>query len=171
MRKDNNYEIYRKIKTQEEFFLSWEPSSLETLNESLKDKIYQKYLIKCSVFQRDNFKCKNEECNTPESPLTMHHIKFQKNNGKDTINNCVTICKTCHKGFHSGKNKLTFGGAVYQLHKEKKVNWKIIRATNRLKRKENKEFCGINISWELFALLMKFMETDFSLVDDFEDDL
>lgn len=169
--KDNNYEIYRKIRTQEEFFLTWEPQSLEVLNESLKDRIYKKYLVKCSVFQRDGFKCKNEGCMTPDSPLTMHHIKFQKNNGKDTIKNCVIICKTCHKGFHRGKNILTFDGAVYQLHREEKIDWKVIRAANKLKRKENKEFCGINISWELFAVLMRFLETDYGSYDDLEDDV
>ena len=101
----------------------------------------------------------------------MHHIKFQKNNGKDSIKNCITICKICHKGFHCGKNKLTFNGAAYQLHKNEKIDWKVIRAANKIKRKENKEFCGINISWELFAVLMRFLETDFSSFDDLEDDV
>ena len=81
--KDNNYELYRTIKDPKAYYDTWTSDSLKTLTKNLAEAIYKKYVVKCTVFQRDNFKCQNMLCSNPDSPLTYHHIKFQKNNGQD----------------------------------------------------------------------------------------
>ncbi len=163
-----NYERFRVIQTQEEFFGSWDEKQLENLNQEDMKKIYDAYILKAIVFQRDEFKCQNEDCKYPDSPLTRHHIKFQKNNGKNTIKNSVTICRTCHKGFHRGKNSLTFWGATYQLHKSTEVNWKKVKANSKVIRKENMQYHGVPISWEMLELLLKWLNVHYQDFDDFE---
>uniref|UniRef100_A0A6C0EMY9 HNH nuclease domain-containing protein n=1 Tax=viral metagenome TaxID=1070528 RepID=A0A6C0EMY9_9ZZZZ len=166
-----NYELYRVIKSQEGYFSTWTNDSLESLTPNLKAEIYARYIVKCSVLQRDEFKCRNENCEYPDSKLTIHHIKFKKNNGEDKMKNCVTICKTCHQAFHRGKGTLTFDNATYQIHKgEEKVNWKKIRAQGKELRKNKKEFHGIRVSWELICILMKFLEIPFYELNDGDDD-
>ena len=77
-----SYENFKQIKNREEFFNTWD-SDIEKLTEAIKETVYKKYLIKCAVFQRDNFECQNELCKTSKSDLTLHHVKWQKNRGKD----------------------------------------------------------------------------------------
>ena len=78
---EQKYVVYKQVKSKEEFFTTWNNETFENLTEQLKEYIYKKYLIKCNVFQRDNFQCQNLDCQTPNSPLTIHHIKWQKNGG------------------------------------------------------------------------------------------
>lgn len=163
--------MYRVMKSQEEYFGSWKPENLENLTADLRAQIYARYVVKCMVFQRDGFKCKHEGCKTPESKLTLHHIKFRKNNGEDKLKNCVTICKSCHQAFHRGKAVLTFDGATYRIHKgEEKVNWKKVKADSKVIRKDNREHWRAVISWELLYILMKFLEVPFYDMADSDDD-
>jgi len=155
----------------EEFFAEWDQETLVDLDATLREHIYKKYVLKCEVLQRDNFKCQNEDCKTPLSSLTIHHTKFRKNGGEDKAKNCVTICKTCHKTYHRGKIALTYYGLTYSLHKDSKLDWKIIRKKSKIMRKENRESCGIRISWELWKQLMQWLDnSNFYEYQDEEDD-
>ena len=51
----------------------------------MKREMYKKYLVKCEVFKRDNFRCRNIVCKYPESQLTLHHVKWKKNGGDDKV--------------------------------------------------------------------------------------
>lgn len=164
------YDKYKTIISIEEFYNLWETDQLESLTEGLKKRIYDKYLIKSLVFQRDDFLCQNEDCKNPTSSLTMHHIKFQKNKGRNTLKNCVTMCKTCHNSFHKGKIALTFWGATYQLHKKIEVNWKEVKKQSKQIRKDNIKFKGVVVSWELIALLLKWLNISYEEMD-LDDDL
>ena len=87
------YEVYKTIKNKKEYYSTWEPEQVRGLSVKLSDEIYNKYIVKCEVFNRDNFKCQNMECITPDSDLTIHHVKWKKNGGKDTARNTITICE------------------------------------------------------------------------------
>lgn len=166
-----NYETYRVTKTKKEFFSTWTKEDLDNLNAEHKNEIYQKYFIKAMVFQRDNFKCKNENCKSPNSKLTLHHTKFQKNNGKWSLKNCVTICKSCHTKYHRGKDSLTYDGMTYKVHKnDYETNWKQIKAQKRQFRKTIKREHGVVISWALMAKLMKFLFDNNIDLDSLDDD-
>jgi len=163
------YEKYKTIRSPEEFWNNWDKETLDILDEPIRERIYKKYVVKCAVFQRDEFKCRNKNCRHPKSRLTIHHIKHQRNGGKDSLRNCVTICRVCHHRFNKGKEGLTFDGMTYKLHKkETKFDWKTQKSATRLKRKELKRYHGINISWELLEILIRFLEKDYSEM--FEDD-
>ena len=167
MKEKTNYRKYRVIQTYDEFFDVWDNTQLENITQEMRKRIYDNYVVKALVFQRDNFKCQNADCKYPESPLTRHHIKFQKNNGKNTIKNSVTICRTCHQGYHKGKNHLTFWGATYKLHQNTDINWKKVRIETKQIRKENMRFYGAKVSWEMIALLLKWLNVSY---EDFEDE-
>lgn len=158
---------YRLTKSKEAYFAKWNPKELSHISASDKEKIYQRYLLKCEVFQRDGFKCQNADCEY-KAPITLHHIKWQKNNGQDKPKNCVTVCKTCHKRFHSGKAGLQIGYNYYEVHKEHndEIDWKKVKAENRQIRKNNKHQWGLDIPFGLFMMLWKFLEVDFSRVSE-----
>jgi hypothetical protein len=161
------YEKYRVIATKDEYYATWDKENVDMLSESLKEIIYQKYFLKCIVFQRDNFKCQNENCKHPESKITLHHIKFKKNNGKDKPKNAVTICKVCHVAYHQAKAQLTFWGMTYRIQKQEgQINWKVQKAKGKTIRAENREFCGYKISWKLLSILMRFLEREYTELDD-----
>jgi 5-methylcytosine-specific restriction endonuclease McrA len=169
---DIAYERYKTVISKEEFYRGWTSKNTEYMSETLKEYVYQQYVLKCLVFQRDGFKCINLNCKTPTDALTMHHIKFTKNGGKDTPRNCATICKPCHQGFHKGKMDLTFWNATYKLHQEDKLNWKAVKSKQRKFRKELKMSgdWSVNISPELFMLLMKFLELEYNELFEGDDD-
>ena len=167
------YEIYKTVKSKDEYFNSWDEKNVSMLTEELKTAIYSRYIIKAFVFQRDGFKCQNEGCKHHASELTMHHIKFQKNNGKDSVKNCITLCKVCHNGFHRGKNDLTFNGATYRVSKQEGINWKQLRKKNRELRKNLRAELATNpihISQELFEQLMRFLMINFEEIENSDDD-
>lgn len=171
-----NYELYRKIKTKEDYFGTWTEDSLRTLNNDLAEAIYQKYIVKCKVFQRDNFSCQNTLCKFPNSPLTYHHIKWKKNGGDDKVRNGVTLCRTCHMGFHKAKREIVFGteeylpphirGHTFKLEIEEKLDWKKIRFEMRKLRKNLKHKHGITISPAQWSVLMKFLTIPYYEWDD-----
>jgi len=164
------YEIYKNIRTKEEYFSDWSSDNLDNISPKMQESIYNKYLVKSAVFQRDKFKCKNENCKYPNSKLTLHHIKFKKNNGKDSLKNCITICITCHQGFHRRKNSLKFDGMEYKVNTNDKIDWKKIKAEGKTIRKSNKEFCGYKISWEMLMKIFKFLNIPYDHFYDEDDD-
>ncbi len=163
-----SYERYRQIETIEGFFLLWDEPSLKCINDDTKKHIYKIYILKCVVFQRDGFKCANKLCKHPTSSLTLHHIKHKRNGGQDHPDNAATICKTCHTGFNRGKNVLKIGKITYKTDpKQSGRDWKRIKAEMKKLRKCNKHLYNIKISWEMLALLMRFLDKEYT---DFDDD-
>jgi hypothetical protein len=106
--------LYDTALTSEEYFKTFKESSLKYLPNRKKEKLYKRYLIKFAVFNRDTFKCKNQLClnNTPE--ITMHHIIKQSRGGEDTEDNCVTLCKSCHKRYHTKGATLIINNISYK---------------------------------------------------------
>lgn len=173
---DHNYELYRKIKSKKDYFSTWTEDSLKTVTEALAEAIYQKYIVKCKVFQRDNFVCQNSKCKNPQGQLTYHHIKWKKNGGDDKVKNGVTLCKPCHMGYHKGKREIKFfysknlpahiRGHTFKLEKEEKVDWKVIRNEMKLLRKNLKHEHGIVLSALQWQVLMKFLTIPYYRWDD-----
>ena len=152
------YDKFKTILTQPEYFSDWKPDNLSKISQENQDKIYELYVLRCVVLQRDSFKCQNLDCDSPESKLTIHHIKFRKNNGKDSPRNCITMCRSCHSGFHKGKEPLKFWGHTWQIHKKQDLSPKQLKFIGAKIRKENKHlFKGYNISYELLELIMKYL--------------
>lgn len=166
------YKLYRKKISKEDYFNTWAAKQLKLLTQELQDQIYNKYLMKCEVFQRDNFECQNSECKF-STPLTLHHVKWQKNGGKNSARNGVTLCNTCHTGYHKAKREIKFSnsknlpshirGHTIKLDKSNVINWKKVKKEMRTLRKGLKEQCGIKLTSEQICMLMKWLEI---LVDD-----
>lgn len=159
--------------SKEEFFKDWDSDNVKEMGAETQNHIYMKYLLKCEVFQRDEFKCQNKGCLCNGSSLTLHHIKFRKNNGKDKARNAVTLCKTCHSAYHRGKIDLTFNGSTYRIHQEgSSVDWKALKSKNRKFRKTLIQVKGYKISWEMLRLLMKFLDKEYTelLEEEIDDD-
>ncbi len=132
------YDKFKTILSEEQYFADWEPTNLAKINEEQRKDIYKSYVVKAVVLQRDKFNCQNELCDSPESKLTIHHIKFRKNDGKDSPRNCITLCRSCHAGFHKGKEALKFWGHTWQIHKKINLTPKQLKFIGAKIRKENK---------------------------------
>lgn len=164
------YEIYKNKLKKEEYFKVWDEDSVKKINESLRDQVYGKYLLRCEVYNRDGFKCQNIKCITPKTELTMHHIKWKKNGGLDKIRNCVTLCKTCHEAFNRAETEIKFGNAdnlpphikghTFKMHKaiKEELEWKQLKADMRKYRKTVKQHHGITLNWQQVELLLKWLE-------------
>jgi len=57
------------------------------------------------VLFRDNRTCQCCKGKTKDRILNVHHIESRKTGG-DAPNNLITLCETCHKGYHDGTVKL-----------------------------------------------------------------
>ena len=57
------------------------------------------------VLFRDGHTCKCCKGNSKDKILNVHHIESRKSGG-DAPNNLITLCETCHKGYHKGEIKL-----------------------------------------------------------------
>lgn len=66
------------------------------------------------VFERDNFKCRNCNGRSKDFELHAHHIKDRTKGGEDSLENLVTLCKTCHVQYHQGKIFLKIGKHKYR---------------------------------------------------------
>lgn len=53
------------------------------------------------VMFRDGHQCQCCKGKSKDSILTVHHIESRKVGG-DAPNNLITLCNTCHKGYHNG---------------------------------------------------------------------
>jgi len=175
------YEIYKKKETKENYFSVWDSASYNRLQEDLKIQIYEKYLIKCDIFQRDDFTCQNKNCEYCNNvkyadSLTMHHIKWQKNDGKNKVRNGITLCNESHQAYHRGETELVFGntenipthirGRTFKFKIPKKFSWKKVKAEMKKLRRGLKSECGIHLSWEQLNMLMKFLEYEVNEEDD-----
>ena len=57
------------------------------------------------VLFRDNHTCQCCKGKSKDKILNIHHIEGRKTGG-DSPNNLITLCETCHKGYHNGTVKL-----------------------------------------------------------------
>lgn len=57
------------------------------------------------VLFRDNHKCQHCQGKSKDKILNVHHKESRKTGG-DSPSNLVTLCETCHNGFHKGKINL-----------------------------------------------------------------
>ena len=57
------------------------------------------------VLWRDGHQCRCCKGRLKDPVLNVHHIESRKTGG-DSPDNLVTLCETCHKGYHLGKVKL-----------------------------------------------------------------
>lgn len=169
------YEIFKRKATKEDYFQTWDSENYDKLTDALKDRIYEKYQMKSEVFSRDEYLCQNKDCKFPDSPLTLHHVKFQKNGGKDSARNCITLCKTCHSGFHRGKRSIALNdyevlpshmrGSTFSVTKDESIDWKKVKAKMKALRKTlaNER---VYLTIDDLTLLMKFLETIYTFDGD-----
>ena len=64
--------------------------------------------LRVATLMRDGFKC--TQCEKDNTRLDAHHIIWRENGGKDTIQNLITLCKSCHDKVHRGKLQLDVKG-------------------------------------------------------------
>lgn len=57
------------------------------------------------VLYRDNHTCRHCKGKSKDRILEVHHIESRQTGG-NSPNNLVTLCKSCHVGYHSGKFEL-----------------------------------------------------------------
>ena len=79
-------------------------------NPKVNGKDYQEgnqkgfYNIKAYVLHRDKYQC--QKCKARNTKLHIHHIVFKSNNGSNTPNNLIVLCKSCHDKLHKGEFKI-----------------------------------------------------------------
>ena len=60
------------------------------------------------VLSRDGHSCQCCKGKSKDKVLNVHHIESRKTGG-DAPDNLITLCETCHKGYHAGTVKLPEG--------------------------------------------------------------
>lgn len=76
-------------------------------NPSIKGKEYQQgeqldfWNVREYVMFRDNHTCQCCKGNSKDKILNVHHIESRQIGG-NTPNNLITLCETCHTGYHKG---------------------------------------------------------------------
>ena len=175
-----NYEIYKIVRNKETFLAEFCP--FDVVDDIIRNRAYEKYVLRCEVLNRDGFKCQNVNCKTPDSNLTVHHIKHKRNlkksrwyNGIDKARNLITICECCHNAFNAAKIALTFSnldnvpahvrGMSFKLDKpEPKINWKKVRAEMKVVRR-NLKHSGITYKeaeWKRIIELMRWLSIPYA---------
>lgn len=80
-------------------------------NPEISGKEYQQgeqlgfWNVREYVLCRDGHKCQCCKGKSKDKVLNVHHIESRKTGG-NAPNNLITLCETCHKGYHKGKVKL-----------------------------------------------------------------
>jgi 5-methylcytosine-specific restriction endonuclease McrA len=64
--------------------------------------------LRIATLMRDGYQC--TQCSKKNTRLDAHHIIFKEHGGKDTIQNLITLCKSCHDRIHRGKLELDVEG-------------------------------------------------------------
>lgn len=52
------------------------------------------------VLERDGYRC--VVCNSDKN-LHVHHRHYESGRYMESLNDCYTLCKTCHEAFHKRK--------------------------------------------------------------------
>ena len=80
-------------------------------NPAIQGKEYQQgeqldsWNVREYVLFRDGHTCQCCKGKTKDAILNTHHIESRKTGG-DAPNNLITLCNTCHKGYHNGTIQL-----------------------------------------------------------------
>lgn len=80
-------------------------------NPDIHNEMYQKgeqlgfWNVREYVLFRDGHTCQCCKGKSKDKILNVHHIKSRKTGG-DAPNNLITLCETCHKGYHNGTVEL-----------------------------------------------------------------
>lgn len=80
-------------------------------NPDISGKEYQQgeqlgfWNTRAYVMCRDNHECQCCHGKSKDKILNVHHIESRKTGG-NAPNNLITLCETCHKGYHNGTIKL-----------------------------------------------------------------
>ena len=80
-------------------------------NSNIEGKEYQQgeqlgfWNVREYVLFRDNHTCQCCKGKSKDSILNIHHIESRKTGG-NAPNNLITLCETCHTGYHKGTVKL-----------------------------------------------------------------
>lgn len=80
-------------------------------NSNIQSKEYQQgeqfgfWNVREYILFRDNHICQCCKGKSKDKILNVHHIESRKIGG-DSPNNLITLCETCHKGYHNGTIKL-----------------------------------------------------------------
>jgi len=80
-------------------------------NSQIQGKEYQRgeqfnfWNVREYVLFRDNHICQRCKGKSKDPVLNVHHIESRQTGG-DAPNNLITLCKTCHTGYHRGTIKL-----------------------------------------------------------------
>lgn len=167
------YELYKKIISEDDYFTR-EGTDYSKLDPDARNVLYERYLLKVEVFNRDNFKCTAKDCpychNKKEpSKLTLHHVKFKKNGGDDDADNCISLCREFHDEYHKGsinlrvvKNKelpYYISGRLFKFRKNKKFFTKEKKKEMRQLRKSLElSVKKYKLTWEELVILLKFIE-------------
>lgn len=69
--------------------------------------------LRIACLMRDGYQC--QQCGKKRVRLEAHHIHFREHGGKDTLNNLLTLCESCHHGLHQGKLTLKVIGVSGHL--------------------------------------------------------
>ena len=89
--------------------------------------------VKAYVRERDRCTCQHCRGKSKDRRLEVHHLQRRADGGSNKPENLITLCATCHAGYHAGKIKLTsvkpksgFRGAAFMTS----TRWALV---NRLK--------------------------------------
>ena len=80
-------------------------------NPDIKGEQYQQgdqmgfWNVREYVLFRDEHKCQYCKGKSKDNRLNVHHIESRKTGG-NSPNNLITLCETCHKGYHNGSVRL-----------------------------------------------------------------
>jgi len=90
------------------------------------------------VLLRDKFSCQNCYGRSNDKRMEVHHIIRRVDLGTNKIDNLITLCHTCHEGFHNGNVKLFLSSPKpYRMRDSSMMN--VLCAA--LPKQINKEVC------------------------------
>lgn len=69
--------------------------------------------LRIACLMRDHYQC--QQCRTQGVRLEAHHLVFRKHGGKDSLDNLLTLCQSCHSRLHQGKMTLKVTGVSGHL--------------------------------------------------------
>lgn len=64
-------------------------------------------ILVAKVFARDGYRCRNPYCRRAKPPLDPHHVIPRSQGGPDTLENVVTLCRSCHDAVTDARLRLT----------------------------------------------------------------
>lgn len=80
--------------------------TLQGVNYQKPDRLDEN--LRIATLMRDGYTC--TQCGGRNARLDAHHIIYREHGGKDTLDNLITLCKSCHDKVHKGKLQLDVSG-------------------------------------------------------------